>query len=199
MTTVLLTLLTVVVALLVVLVAGLLRSHAQILRVLHTLGVQPDRNAEASAATAPLGERRASHLTVEIDGSTPDGDPLTIPLVGASRSTLLVFLTSTCTTCAVFWTALTGARRLRTPGDAHLVVVTKGEEAESPARLRRLAPSQVPVVMSSAGWAAYAVSVAPSFAFVDGQSGVVVSKGVATSWDEVVSICEHAIAEAGRA
>lgn len=199
MTTVILTLLTVVVALLVVLVVGLLRSHAQILRVLHTLGVQPGGDAEGSSVAASRGEGRAPHLNVEIDGSTPDGYPLTIPLVGASRSTLLVFLTSTCTTCADFWTALTGAGRLRIPGDAQLVVVTKGEEAESAARVRRLAATQVPVLMSSAGWAAFDVAVAPSFAFVDGESGVVVSKGVATSWEEVVSACEHAIAEAGRA
>ena len=54
---VLVTLLAVVLALLTLLVAGLLRSHAEILRALHGLGVDmdPDRADDDGALTSAIG------------------------------------------------------------------------------------------------------------------------------------------------
>ena len=52
-----------------------------------------------------------------------------------NRPTLLAFLTSGCSTCAVFWSALANPHASPVPGGARVVVVTKGAEAESPARL----------------------------------------------------------------
>src|ERR1700675_2994946 len=108
---VLVTALAVVLALLAVLVAGILRSHAAILRALHALGV--DHN---------------SRPATDIVGVTPSGAAATIAIVGARHSTLLAFLTSGCSTCSEFWSAFADRRRLRVPGDARLVVVTKGED-----------------------------------------------------------------------
>lgn len=199
MTTVLVVLLAVVVALLVVLVAGLLRSHAEILRALNRLGVDldPDREPGTTTARPSSAPRSDSRRAADLAGTTPDGDALSIAIVGARQPTMLAFLTTGCTTCASFWEAFADDTHLRVPGGARLIAVTKGEEAESPARLRKFAPPEVPVVMSSAAWDDYDVPVAPYFAYVDGESGTIVGEGAANTWDQVVSMCEQAIADAG--
>jgi hypothetical protein len=198
MTTVLLVLLAVVVALLVVLVAGLLRSHAEILRALHGLGVDLDPDASpAPTVAAPRPDANRQLVTaVDIAGVTPHGDAASFTIVGADQPTMLAFLTSGCSTCVGFWEAFARSD-VQVPGDARLIVVTKGAEAESPARLRKFVPPSVPVVMSSEAWEAYDVPVAPYFAYVDGASGTVVGEGAANTWEHVASMCEQAIADAG--
>jgi hypothetical protein len=203
---VLVTLLGVVIALLGLLVAGLLRSHAEILRALHDLGVdldpaRPDRVSGAVAApvvrsksASPLADRAA----VDIAGETPDHDAVSIAVRGAQHLTLLAFLTTGCTTCHDFWDAFAKGS-VRVPGDARLVVVTKGPAAESPASVRRLAPPSVPVVMSSDAWDAYDVPVAPFFVLVDGTSERVVGEGAAANWGQVTSMIAQALADAGLA
>ena len=198
---VLVTLLAVVVALLALLVAGLLRSHAEILRSLHGLGIDPDAPETPSrpaGAAVPRAEARVEPRPAPaIVGFTPSGDAASIAVVGTGRSTLVAFLTSTCTMCAEFWSAFSDATRYPVPGDARVVVVTKGEEAESPTRLRSLAPAGVPVVMSSTAWDAYAAGFAPYFAYVDGPSGQIVGEGMAATWDDLVEMLERALADAG--
>lgn len=198
---VLVTVLAVVLALLTVLVAGLLRSHAEILRALHALGVSLDPDdavptiANNGAVHVPRPRAEPRHA-VDISGNTPTGDATSIAVVGARHSTLLAFLTSGCSTCAEFWSALS-ERELGVPGDARLVIITKGEEAESPALLRKFAPADVPVVMSSATWEAFDVPVAPYFAFVDGPSGAIIGEGAAGTWPHLVGMMEQALADAG--
>jgi hypothetical protein len=200
---VLVALLAIVVALLAVLVAGLLRSHAEILRSLHGLGVDLDPDAPEGAAlpagiTVPRPEARSeARRAADIAGVTPTGDALSVAVVGTEHSTLLAFLTTGCTTCADFWTAFSSTSRLAVPGDARLVVVTKGPDAESPGRLRKFTPRDVPVVMSSEAWDAYDVPVAPYFAFVDGPSGEVVGEGAAATWDHLAGMMEQALVDAG--
>jgi len=198
---VLVTVLAVVLALFAVLVAGLLRSHAEILRALHGLGVDLDPDAAvptlgaAAGITVPRPRGEPRHA-VDISGVTPSGDAASIAIVGAQHPTLVAFLTSGCATCVDFWSAFSEPG-LRAPGDARVVVVTKGEEAESPARLRKFTPPAVPVVMSSEAWDAFDVPVAPYFAFVDGPSGAVVGEGAAASWSQLVGMMDQALADAG--
>ena len=174
---VLVTTLAVVVALLAVIVAGLLRSHAAILRSLQT--------APSGVPSAP--SRRAHDLT----GVSPAGDEISIPVVGAGCSTLMVFLTSTCTACGDFWNALASASRRRVPDGTRLVVVTKGPDAENGPRLVSLEPRGVPVLMSSAAWNDYSVSVGPHFVFVDGSTSGIVGEGPVSTWGELVSVVER--------
>jgi len=197
----------VVVALLAVLVAGLLRSHAEILRSLHELGVDldPDHEpgdsapARVRATTSSFDHstrKPAGAVAHDVVGETPFGDAASISIAGAQHATLIAFLTSGCSTCAELWTAF-AQPGLRVPGDARLVVVTKGPEAESPARVRKLVPPDIPVVMSTAAWEAYDVPIAPYFAFVDGPSSRVVGEGAAGSWDHLTQMLEQALADAG--
>ncbi len=119
--------LTFVVLLLGVLVAGLLRSHADILKALHDLGAgvgdpsasglgehghQSDVDHSARAVAVPFsmgpalpGERDAVSAPT-ISGVTPDGDALAMTLTGHDTLTLVAFLSSGCSTCAGFWEAL---------------------------------------------------------------------------------------------
>lgn len=199
---VLVTALAVVVALLAVLVVGLLRSHAEILRSLRELGVDldPDRPTAAAGTGAKGGlviprPRPDARPASDLAGRAPNGDAVSIAVLGAPQPTLLAFLTSGCTTCAGFWTALSSTRPLGVPGGARVVVVTKGEEAESPARLSRFTSPVIPVVMSSEAWADYDVSVAPYFAYVDPDEGMVVGEGAAATWEQMVAMMEEALAD----
>jgi hypothetical protein len=193
--------LAVVIALLAVLVAGILRSHAEILRSLHALGVNLDPDAASATPASGVGvtiprPRDESRPATDIVGVTPSGDAANIAVVGARHSTLLAFLTSGCSTCSEFWSAFADPR-LKIPGDARLVVVTKGEEGESPSRLRKFVPHGAPVVMSSDAWAAYDVPVAPYFVYVDGLSARVVGEGAASTWPHLAGMMEQALADAG--
>jgi hypothetical protein len=204
----LITLLAILVAVLGVLVAGLLRSHAEVLRALHELGVNLDpANAEPANRSDPVelttfgvprprpgGDGRGSGF--DIVGQTPAGDAATVAVTGTDRLTLVAFLSSTCLTCRAFWDAF-GAPGLHVPGDARLVAVTKGADAESPAAVRKLAPRDVVTVLSSEAWASYGVPLAPYFVLVDGASGDVVGEGAATSWDQVRNLMEQSMADAG--
>src|SRR5579875_172127 len=153
----------VAVALLALLVGGLLRSYADILRRLHHL------NAEGALVGAPEyplepgvpPPRDEKTQAFDLIGTTPDGDAVKVAVLGTGESTILAFLSSGCLTCARFWADLRDVADddLGTPNDASVVVVTKGPENESPARIRDLAPQNLRVIMSSAAWEDYKVPV----------------------------------------
>jgi hypothetical protein len=176
---------TVLLVALVVLVAGLLRSHAEILR---RLG-QPGEPAPGAAAPPARTQRTGAQLVAApVTGSTPHGDALALAFDGtASRPTLLAFLTSGCSTCAGFWETLAEPRL---PPAVQTVIVTHGAERERPVRLRELAPDGIPVVMSSEAWEDYGVPGAPYFVLVD---GIVRGEGVATTWQALASLVSDAI------
>jgi hypothetical protein len=196
---VLVLLLAVVVALLAVLVAGLLRSHAEILRALHELGagLDPDQDPRDTRPGLAVPRDRPVRTGTDLVGVTPSGDAISVGVLGVDHPTLVAFLTSGCSTCSGFWSAFADTRRLHVPGDARLVVATKGEEAESPARLAKFAPPEVPVVMSSDAWTDFDVPVAPYFAFVDGPTGAVIGEGAASTWEHLRTMMEQALADAG--
>jgi hypothetical protein len=117
-------------------------------------------------------------------------------ITGRSGLTLLAFLTSGCSSCHFFWDAF-AEPTLSVPGDARLIVVTKGAAAEQVGMVRKLAPDAVPVVMSSDAWDAYDVPVAPFFVLVDGASGAVVGEGAANDWQQVTALLHNALDDAG--
>jgi hypothetical protein len=181
---------TVLLVLLVVLVIGLLRSHAEILRRLGPPGAdgEPDAGRASRLPPAPRG-RRADTIAAPIAGATPAGDALALDFSGAAAApTLLAFLTTGCTTCAGFWDSLSDRRSL--PPGLRAVIVTHGEDRESPSRIRKLAPPKVPVIMSSPAWHDYRVPGAPYFVLVDGD---IKGEGVATTWEALSSLVADAI------
>jgi hypothetical protein len=195
---ILVTLLAVAVALLGLLVAGLLRSHAEILRALHELGVELDPNApdreRAPAGARPARSRDAGDA-VDIAGEDPSGAPRHLAVAGVEHSTLLAFLSSSCLTCREFWNAFADPA-LSVPGGARVIAVTRGVDAESPATVRKLASPHVHTVMSTQAWHDYHVPGAPYFVLVDGPRRAVIGEGTATSWERVQALIEQATADA---
>jgi hypothetical protein len=204
---VLVVLLAVVVALLALLVAGLLRSHAEILRALHHLGVDmdPARADDDFGVSAPVGSptirsaevpKRPSRGAVDVVGTTPEHDAISIAVVGAQHLTLLAFLSSGCGSCLVFWDVFRDGGPVEVPGDARLVCVTKDAGEESVSSIKRLAPHDIPTVMSSKAWADYDVPVAPFFVLLEGESGEVTGEGAANDWGQVQSLLHTALDDA---
>ena len=121
-----------------------------------------------------------------------------ISVVDRPHTTLLAFLSSGCTTCRGFWDAFAEGEADHLPGlDTHLVVVTKGSENESPAKVRELARGSVRTIMSSEAWLDYEVPVSPYFVLVDGRTGRVLGEGSGTTWEQVSGLLEQACADAG--
>jgi hypothetical protein len=188
-------LLTVAVGVLAVLVLGLLRSHAEILRGLHELGVSLDPDAEPGPRTAagiPGPRRRGAEAGADISGITPDGAAASVGVVGTDRRTLLAFLTSGCLTCRGFWSAFADGVTL---DGARVVVVTKGPGGESQSAVAALAPRGVTTVLSDEAWRHYGVEVAPYFVLVEGSTGAVVGEGAAATWDQVRRLMSQAQAD----
>src|SRR6476469_9881715 len=167
---------TVLLALLVLLVAGLLRSHAEILR---RLG-PPDEQGSGNDAVLPDPPAVVNtRAPADIAGTTLEGDAVKVSLGAAAPPTLVAFLTSGCAVCGNFWDDMRRGRHAEhLDRDMRLVVVTKDTSHESPSKLDRLRPDDVPVVMSSAAWGAHRVPAAPYFVFVEG--GLVQGEGSAT-------------------
>lgn len=192
--------LTVAVALLGLLVAGLLRGHAEVLRALHEMGVEldPARPAAVAAPTVrptvrPTPARPGATDVIDLTGTTPSGDAVSLAVTGVRHDTLIAFLTSGCTTCRGFWDAFRTVPP-DVPGGARLVTVTRGPDGESPGAIAALAGA-TPVVMSSELWEHYDIPYAPYFVYVSGPAGRVMGEGVAAGWEEVKALVANAVAD----
>ncbi len=183
-----------------VLVAGLLRSHAEILRRLHEL----DGGAEGSTPgefgpvdlefpvppgrALPKAAGGVLTAATDVEGATPRGEAVRVAVAGTRHDTLLAFLSSGCLTCRTFWQAFASRDGLGLPAGMRLVVVTRSADEESVSRLRELAPPGLPVVLSSEAWGAYEVPVAPYFVQVSGAESRVVGEGAASAWEQVAEL-----------
>jgi hypothetical protein len=184
----------VVIGLLTVVVAGLLRSHAEILKRLHDLGAGLDNTVPVSLrSVADLPKTSegfgAAH---DVDGTGLRDDVVHVSVVGTRHRTLLAFLSSGCLTCHSFWDAFRDVNTLGLPDDLRLVIVAKDATEERISALRELAPAHVTVVMSSAAWSEYAVPGSPYFVLVDGPSARVRGEGTGASWEQVWNLLRQA-------
>ncbi len=198
--------LAIVVVLLSVLVAGLLRSHAEMLRAFNELGITFGHDgAEGQTTSVPAPTRvphaseRVTHSTGDgtvhdLAGTTPNGGGLAVALSGRNERTLLAFLTSGCLTCKGFWDAFRNDAALPRSVD-RLVIVTRSLDEESPSALINLAPARHAVIMSSQAWDDYGVPVSPYFVLVDGPSGTIDGEGAASTWAQVGSLLSRAEAD----
>ncbi len=195
---------TFVVLVLGVLVAGLLRSHADILRSLHELGVgvgDPAVAEEAATAGVPTSAPHSSSLVgaavKDVAGVTPAGDARAVSVTNSDQLTLLAFLSSGCATCSGFWRALQQPDRIGLPQGVRSVIVTKGPELEVPSEVASKATGRIPVVMSTEAWLDYQVPGSPFFVLVDGSTGRRVGHGVANQVGQLVDLVRRAERDAG--
>ena len=217
----------VVVGLLGLLVVGLLRSHAEILRALHDLGVNLEDGTTSGARVFRASDARDAYDTegglarprpgieeavrptdspeslgrgADLMGVTPSGDAVAVAVGTSPGLTLVAFLSSGCLTCEEFWRAF-GRREHRRPGglDARVVIATHGPDQESPARVADLAPAEVTTVMSSEAYDDYGVPISPYFVLVEGPDQRIVGEGAAASWVQLDGLLAKAAADAGLA
>lgn len=192
----------IVIALLVVLVAGLLRSHADILRKLESLGAGDDaansivRSSRPEIALTPMRTEPAS--VTSISGPTPFGDNASVALAGSRGSVLLAFLSSGCSTCETFWKSFRNGMDLPST-DIRPVIITQGTESESPGDIRKKAPTDVTTIMSSEVWDAFRVPGTPYFQLVDAEQGVVLGEGSAGNWSRLLDLIERATGDTSSA
>lgn len=184
---------TIAIGVLAMLVVGLLRAHATVLKLLHDNGISLEEGSQS--ATHQTAIRPTSTPAFDVAGPRLSGGAVSLSVVGAPHSTLLVFLSSGCASCQVIWTELADPQ-LRIPGrDTRLVALTKDPEGESESRLKMLAPDDVVVVQSTQIWEQYQVPVTPYFILIDGPSGTVQGEGTASSWSQMLSLMGQAIAD----
>jgi hypothetical protein len=192
---------TIVLALLAIVVVSLLRSHAELLRRLpapddeqehHAHGANvPIERAPTLSSSLPAPARRASEAH-DVVGTTLGDDQVVVSSASGS-DTLFAFLSTGCLTCQGFWDGLQPGVRHPLPGGTRLVVVVKDPAFESPSKLAKLAPPDVPVIQSSQAWEDFGVQMSPYFCFVDGSSGSVRSEGAAMTWQQVSSLLTDAL------
>ncbi len=169
------------------LVAGLLRSHAEILRTLSGSG------SRHGGSELPSDERVGGvREALEFEGVTLGGEEVLVSTISDKSRLLLAFLSSGCSSCRGIWRGLLDHSD-QLPPDTAVLVVTKDREEESVSRLRKLGAADVPLVMSSPAWEAYRVPGSPYFVYLDGET--VRGEGAAHSWQSALSFVEDEIAD----
>lgn len=187
--------LAVVVGLLGILVVGLLRSHADILRRLESIGAGLEGGAHDHDVSSQITLTRKSGALVadrRISGITPDGESVALSLSAGEDPTLLAFLSTTCSSCTPFWDGLESSA-MRFDGHRHrVVVVTLGESEESPTRAQSLARPGVDVVMSSSAWSEFEVPGAPYFILLEPGTSRIIGEGSAMTYESLTEFLTDA-------
>lgn len=182
--------LTVVLAFLALLVVSLLRTQAEILRRLDSLGIRLDE--DDSSAPIAMSARPIRTSTSDITGVNPAGDPVVKSLQIGSDPILLAFLSTTCTSCSEFWGAFESDSMVFHNARYRVLVVTLGPSEESPTRAINLSRADVDVVMSSEAWKAFEVPGAPYFAVVDTDTQQVIGEGTAVDMSSLSTFLSDA-------
>ncbi len=215
---------TVALLLLGILVFGLLRSHAQILRKLHELGLDLEdisplnqevpggddlrastddrqilsrRKQSLTTETSQTGDSDTSQYGADITGSTLDGGTIAISMSANSGNTLIAFLSSGCSTCQSFWKSFRNPNNSQLSGSPRVIIVTRDMAEESKSALMNLAPSEIPVVMSNQAWIDYGVPGAPFFVMVQGGTSKIIGEGTTKTWNQLRDLVNQAAADVG--
>lgn len=185
-----------VILLLAVLVAGLLRSHADILRTLDRLGAGDGAapNRAGSIGLSPTRRSTGQSPVGAISGVTLDGEARSFALTESRGFILAAFLSSGCTTCKAFWSSFDRELDLPHP-DIRPVIVTKDATEESISDLRTLAPRDVPMVLSSDTWDAFRVPGTPYFQLIDTTNGAVLGEGSAANWSRLLEMIRRSLGD----
>lgn len=178
-------------------IVALLRSHADILRRLTLLEDGVGQNGSPSRPPEPVIGGAEVRTALPISGTTLDGDAVALSFGSGSPVTLLAFMTSGCSSCAPLWSGMQQPAGLHELVD-RVIVVTHDTDRESPAKVRRLAPDTVEVIMAGAAWEDYAVPASPHFVLTDGGGGIL-GRGSALSIEQLVEMVGDARADSAAA
>ena len=200
---------TFVVLVLGILVAGLLRSHADILRSLHELGVgvgDPLTDAGAVNASTTGGDRLGRPATLPphrgaepaarprptVAGVTPTGDARAISVTNSDGLTLSPSSRRAAPPAPASGTRCSNPAGSTYPTATRAVIVTKGPDREVPCEVQARTTGHIPVVMSTEAWVDYQVPGSPFFVLVDGATGTKVGQGVASHVGQLAELVRRA-------
>ncbi len=184
----------VVILLLTLVMVGILRSHAEILRKLDALGMGNDDGHahENQLSLVAVTERRSA---ADVSGISPDGEPVVVSIGSGTSPTLIAFLSTSCSSCEVFWENLDNSDQYFGGYKHRVLIVTRGEDEESPTRALGLRRGHADVIMSSGAWEEFDVPGAPYFAVVDPDKGLV-GEGTATTFEALEEFLADSINDA---
>ena len=165
------------------LIIGLLRSHGEILRRLESIGAGGGDEHQHESTITLSATRPASRSMPDIAGVDPHGSPVVASATLGEDPTLLAFLSTSCSSCTMFWENLDSSTRYFGDHRHRVVIVTKGEDEESPTRTISLARGSADVIMSSSAWDEFGVPGAPYFVLIDPTSGDILGEGSASTFD----------------
>ncbi len=145
----------------------------------------------------PTYRDRPARRPQPFDGVDVEGRPIHCsPLSGgACRWLLLVFLSSDCQGCVDLWRGL-GDLLLTEDRSISAVIVTHGPRFEACEAVARLAPPDVPVIMSEAAWQVYGVLGAPFYVLIDRNERRVATEGVPVGLGGMAAAIDRARDEA---
>lgn len=187
--------LSLIVIFLLTLIIGLMRSHADVLRKLDSLGVRLDSTSDTSHQV-DLAPRKSQALagqslsSTEISGVTPEGESVAISLEVGDKPTLIGFLSTTCSSCSVFWERFTSSTVELPSGIYRVILVTLSPDEESPTRATNLRRGSADAIMSSKAWQDFGVPGAPYFVLVNG--GQLLGEGTAATVDALTQFLDDA-------
>ena len=115
----------------------------------------------------PTYRDQPATLAVDVSGVGLGGEPVDVRLV-TGRWTLLLFLSTGCQGCHQIWEVMADPVGNGLVTDELVVADHPRPRPQDLAALARSSRPDIPVVMSSAAWAAYRVQGPPFFALVDG-------------------------------
>ncbi len=134
------------------------------------------------AVPSGFGDSAPTWPASDLMGVGPDGTSVTVRVADGGRPLLLVFLSTDCDGCEVFWSGLVDP-----PRGADVVVVTKGPQAVRASDVAALADglAGTPVVMSDAAWSDYRVTGYPFFVLVEPGTRRIAAESVGFAWPDV--------------
>ena len=115
-------------------------------------------------------------------------------VVGVPRDTVLLFLSSGCSGCAVFFADL-AARSVALPPSVRRARRRPRRERGVVSLLRELCPPGVDLVLSGQAWDDYRVPGSPYVMVVDGRRGRVVGEGTGSSLRQVAALIRQAVGD----
>jgi hypothetical protein len=155
--------------------------------------VNPLDDPEFVAGLRPVpsgdGDAPVAWPAVDISGVTPEGASVEVELDARQRPVLLVFLSTRCDGCDLFWNGV----RNSPPTEVDVVVVTKGPGVVSSVEVgAHAAGTQASVVLSDEAWVDYRVTGYPFLVVVDPATRTILGESVGFGWSDVGALIERA-------
>jgi hypothetical protein len=153
-----------------------------------TMGSSPSGSSDAEPEDDPAPQDSADDGLVSLDGTTPDGSPLSVDL-HSSDPQLVAFLSTSCAICTSLWEGLRSGALAEQSPTLRSIVVTKSAPVEDADRVRELSGAgDIVTVMSTQAWEDYEIPGSPYFLLVGGEPRDVIGEGPASGWADVSAI-----------